>query len=238
MDDLLNQIDSWHQTFQHKKIIKAIEKVPEKERGYELTGLLARALMNSGEGRESLRLLESISDQGSEDWVWFFRMGVVLVLLECGHEADGYLRRCLALGGPVEDVNTVLEQAHENIAARHAHVEEVVALVGANGDDGWVTENGIPPSPRVVHTLFTADEDSARTAAARIEKNGYTFISVESARTAGFRGVGRRAWVVVAAHRDVAVTPEYLYTTRAFFESLAIRIPGGVYDGWEADRPQ
>jgi len=234
LDDLLERVEAWHRASQHKKIIKAVEGIPAERRGYELTGLLARALINVGDrgrgefavrSREALRLLESVSAQGEDDWVWHYQMGVVLVKLECGHEAEDHLLRCLALDGPSEDVHPILEQAREDVAARRAHAEEVCAHFPPPG-----------PKDEVLHLLFTADEESARTAAAAVERNGYTISEVISARAAGMRRqAGRKGWVVVAVRRDVTVTPEYLYTTRAFFESLALRVSGGAYDGWEAD---
>ncbi|MCL2849371.1 MAG: hypothetical protein FWE61_04925, partial [Micrococcales bacterium] len=201
MDNLVQRVDAWHQASQHKKIIKAVESVPADQRGDELTGLLARARINTGNNREALRLLESLSPQAQNTWVWCFRMGVVLVELECGHEAVPYLERCLALGGPAADVDPLLARARDNVAERHAHVEEVCATVAGRVPPG--------PSPQVLHLLFTQDEGSARAAVANIEAHGYSVVTIGSAKHAGFRGMAsRRSWVVEAVDHDVLVSPE------------------------------
>ncbi|WP_263118959.1 hypothetical protein [Cellulomonas sp. RIT-PI-Y] len=40
---------------------------------------------------------------------------------------------------------------------------------------------------------------------------------------------------VIASRDDLAVDPANVRAMRAYFEALAASVPGGDYDGWEAE---
>ena len=63
---LEEQLEIWHQNNEYQKIIDELERIPNAERGHELTGLLARAYENAAGGTEhpeyhlhAIELLES-----------------------------------------------------------------------------------------------------------------------------------------------------------------------------------
>lgn len=68
-----DQLEQWHQQEQFQQIIDAIEAIPPEQRGYELTGLLARAYGNIGAAGETepyekaVSLLRSTKAQGTDD---------------------------------------------------------------------------------------------------------------------------------------------------------------------------
>jgi tetratricopeptide (TPR) repeat protein len=96
---LLKQIERWHEAGKHEKIAETLSALPEKERNYDLTCLLARALNNLSRYEEALGLLESVRDRGGDDALWHFRMGYSLYYLS-GREVEAipYLERAIELG--------------------------------------------------------------------------------------------------------------------------------------------
>ena len=72
-DELMKQIDEWHKAEKHQEIIDALEQIPEAERDFETTSLLARAYNNIEEyakplnclnpsGRKALKMNGGISE--------------------------------------------------------------------------------------------------------------------------------------------------------------------------------
>ena len=59
-DELMKQIDEWHKAEKHQEIIDALEQIPEAERDFETTSLLARAYNNIEEYAKAAELLESV----------------------------------------------------------------------------------------------------------------------------------------------------------------------------------
>lgn len=89
---LLNNIEKWNDNDEFSRCIRAIQAIPESERGYRLTLLLARAYSNLAvlgdhgclkDSRKvdeemleyAIALLKSIEDQGRDDADWHARMG-------------------------------------------------------------------------------------------------------------------------------------------------------------------
>ena len=50
----MQQLEQWHVQGQYQKIVEAIEAIDPTERGYELTGQLARAYNNLGQYERAL----------------------------------------------------------------------------------------------------------------------------------------------------------------------------------------
>lgn len=97
MEPLLEQISQWHEADQHQKIVDAILQLPQEERTYQITGYLARAYNNLARYEEGLALLESIADEGREDWVWWYRMGYSYFRLSRFAEAEEAFQMAVAL---------------------------------------------------------------------------------------------------------------------------------------------
>ena len=88
---LLEQLEQWNKKDEYSRCIRAIEAIPEQERGYLLTVKLSRAYSNLavlgdhgalGENaevdgdllRHAIDLLESVRTQGENDPYWNARM--------------------------------------------------------------------------------------------------------------------------------------------------------------------
>ena len=89
---LLEQLEQWNKKDEYSRCIRAIEAIPEQERGYLLTVKLSRAYSNlavlgdhSAHGRDgevdgellghAIDLLESVRTQGENGPYWNSRMG-------------------------------------------------------------------------------------------------------------------------------------------------------------------
>jgi regulator of ribonuclease activity B len=83
-------------------------------------------------------------------------------------------------------------------------------------------------SPRHwIHYLYCRDEVAARIAAAEVTAGGWEIQGVHAAA----QGPG---WLVIAELHGAVTSPAAVRDARSFFESLAARVDGGDYDGWEA----
>lgn len=99
-EELLKQINEWHEIDEHQKIIDAIEALPHEELGYELTCSLARAYNNMFTDdclKQAVSLLESVQEDGKDDPLWHYRLGYALYYLRREEEALPYFRRVVEL---------------------------------------------------------------------------------------------------------------------------------------------
>lgn len=114
-DSLIEQIAAWHEEEEHDSIIEAVLEVPEEERGYELTCLLARAYNNSEEYEEALDLLLSVGEEGKHDLMWHFRIGYAYYYLEQLEAAEKAFVRVLESDPGNRDAQEFLEWIREEI---------------------------------------------------------------------------------------------------------------------------
>ena len=111
-DELMKQIDEWHKAEKHQEIIDALEQIPEAERDFETTSLLARAYNNIEEYAKAAELLESVREEGAEDERWNFRMGYAQYFLNNYREALDYFSRARELNPEDEDTLSFIRQCN------------------------------------------------------------------------------------------------------------------------------
>lgn len=111
-DELMKQIDEWHKAEKHKEIIDALEQIPEAERDFETTSLLARAYNNIEEYAKAAELLESVREEGAEDERWNFRMGYAQYFLNNYREALDYFSKARELNPEDEDTLSFIRQCN------------------------------------------------------------------------------------------------------------------------------
>lgn len=100
---LREQIETLHDADQHQQIIDLILSLPEGERNYDLTSLLARAYVNLEDPKNwetALDLLLSVEEEGKTDAKWHFSTGAVLCRLLRGEEAEARFQAGYALVPP------------------------------------------------------------------------------------------------------------------------------------------
>lgn len=98
MEVLIEQINEWHISRNHRKIIETIMALPEHERGYELTCLLGRAFINEDEYAEALKVLDSIHSEYSDNASYCFRYGLALYHLRWEYDAVMWFEKALERG--------------------------------------------------------------------------------------------------------------------------------------------
>jgi tetratricopeptide (TPR) repeat protein len=114
----INQLYQWHEEDEHKKIIGALEELPQAEWDFEFSGLYARALNNDERYEEALDHLMSLEEEGKDDAIWNFRIGYSLYYLNREEEAARYFQKAMDLGDDSEDTQTLLECSLEEAEAR------------------------------------------------------------------------------------------------------------------------
>ena len=111
-DELMKQIDEWHKAEKHQEIIDALEQIPEAERDFETTSLLARAYNNIEEYAKAAELLESVREEGAEDERWNFRMGYAQYFLNNYREALDYFSKARELNPEDEYTLSIIRQCN------------------------------------------------------------------------------------------------------------------------------
>ena len=111
-DEQMKQIDEWHKAEKHQEIIDALEQIPEAERDFETTSLLARAYNNIEEYAKAAELLESVREEGAEDERWNFRMGYAQYFLNNYREALDYFSKARELNPEDEDTLSFIRQCN------------------------------------------------------------------------------------------------------------------------------
>ncbi|MDO7906254.1 SMI1/KNR4 family protein [Paenibacillus sp. JX-17] len=86
-EELLEQLDTWHEEDEYEQIVEAILEVPEDERDYILNSHLGRAYNNLEQYVDAVEVLSRIADEGQEDPLWHYRIGMAYYYLERYEEA-------------------------------------------------------------------------------------------------------------------------------------------------------
>jgi len=113
--ELLNQIGQWRKEMAHQKIIDAINAVPQEERDYLLTCILAREYNITGNFPKAKELLDSVRKEGLKDPNWFFHYGYCLMSLHRFAEAKGAFQQCLKIAPKFPNVRGLLNSCEINI---------------------------------------------------------------------------------------------------------------------------
>ncbi|RRJ62736.1 SMI1/KNR4 family protein [Paenibacillus oralis] len=86
-EDLLAQLETWHEEDKFENIVNAITEIPAEDRDYELVSHLGRALNNLKRYEEAVEQLMTVADEGQEDPLWHYRAGLAYYYLERYDEA-------------------------------------------------------------------------------------------------------------------------------------------------------
>lgn len=113
--DLLAQLQKWHEDDEFQKIIDTIYAIPEAEWDYELRMHLARALNNAGDMKGAIEQLRIVEEQGKEDPLWHFRMGYAYYYLDREEEAIPYFERAQQLDPKDQDAPMFLGLCREEM---------------------------------------------------------------------------------------------------------------------------
>lgn len=99
----VKQIEQWHEDDEYRRIVGAIRTLDEEDWNYDIVGWLARSYNNLGRYDEAIRLLQTTSEQGKEDPIWYYRLAYSYFHKKEYKTAVEALDRSLALDGEFED---------------------------------------------------------------------------------------------------------------------------------------
>ncbi|WP_433922244.1 SMI1/KNR4 family protein [Paenibacillus taichungensis] len=81
-DELLERLEAWHEQDEYEEIIDAITEVREEDRDYILVNHLGRALNNMERYQEAVEQFLSVEEEGQNDPLWHYRIGLAYYYLE------------------------------------------------------------------------------------------------------------------------------------------------------------
>lgn len=123
-EDLLEQLELWHEEDEIQEIVDAIEEIDPEERDYVLNSHLGRALNNLGRYEEALEVFEEIEDEGEEDPLWHFRVGFCYYYLKQYDEAIREFEIADRLEPEDEDTLEFLALSRRKAAKKKAAVKK------------------------------------------------------------------------------------------------------------------
>lgn len=151
---LLDQLECWHEQGDYEKIIARILEIDEWQYQYILVSQAARAYNNLGSYQKALELLMTVKEQGTEDCLWFYRLGYAYFYLNKRKEAATCFEKVLEFDADDTDALFYLlhcyeeedEQEKWQAAAdrlRESAPEEWAEYIEAGGEN---------PEPRELYT--------------------------------------------------------------------------------------
>jgi tetratricopeptide (TPR) repeat protein len=135
--DIINQLNEWHERNEHQKIIDAVEQTPARERGFEITGMYARALNNAGRYQEAFDQLMAVEEYGRGNGVWNFRVGYSLYYMDRSQEAAEYFQRAVDFGDDCPDTRDMLKMSLESAPwdSLHEYIHKYIETADKYPDD-------------------------------------------------------------------------------------------------------
>ncbi len=114
--EFLHNLEMWNEQNEYKKIIDAIESLPDSQKTPDLISRMARAYNNLAgpEDRELLKkaveLLDSVEEELAEDHNWNYRKGYALYYLDQELRARYYFEKALELRPGDEDTQEMIRE--------------------------------------------------------------------------------------------------------------------------------
>ncbi|NMO94343.1 SMI1/KNR4 family protein [Paenibacillus lemnae] len=134
-EELLTQLEEWHEEDEFEEIVDAITNIPAEERDYELISHLGRAYNNLERYEDAIEQFLLVEEEGTDDPLWHYRMGLAYYYLERYEDAEREFRIADRLEPGDEDTLEFLEWI-EREKAEDSGEESVSAGEGTIAEDG------------------------------------------------------------------------------------------------------
>ncbi|WP_336782563.1 SMI1/KNR4 family protein [Paenibacillus illinoisensis] len=119
-DELLEQLEEWHEQDEFEEIVDAITAIDVEERDYELIGHLGRALNNLERYEEAVEQFLTVAEEGQDDPLWHYRIGLAYYYLEQYEKARAAFENADRLDPGDEDTQEFLEWIRSKTAEKPA----------------------------------------------------------------------------------------------------------------------
>ncbi|MCK8486582.1 SMI1/KNR4 family protein [Paenibacillus sp. MBLB2552] len=153
-EELLEQLQTWHEEDEYEQIVQAVKDVPAEERDYELVSHLGRALNNLERYDEAVEQFRTVAAEGQDDPLWHYRIGLAYYYLGRYGEARTAFENADRLEPEDEDTLEFLSWIAEKTAESEAEGAEAAPETSAS----VAAEAGQTPAAPVV---FEGDFDAA-----------------------------------------------------------------------------
>lgn len=145
-EELLERLETWHEEDEYEKIVDAVQEIPVEERDYELVNHLGRALNNLERYEEAVEQFLTVAEEGADDPLWQYRIGLAYYYLEQYEKAEQAFERSDELEPGDEDTLEFLEWIRNG--DEHEEYEEDVDMSEAVDEEDRLAKESAE-EPRV-----------------------------------------------------------------------------------------
>ncbi|WP_059050294.1 SMI1/KNR4 family protein [Paenibacillus senegalimassiliensis] len=161
-DELLQQLEAWHEADDYEQIVQAVTDIPSGERDYVLVSHLGRALNNLERYEEAVEQFLTVVHEGAQDALWHYRLGLAYYYLEKYDKARQAFQAADRLEPGDEDTLEFLRWIEEKEAeAAEAGENQAAGLDKAQEVMGSDVESGTQGNSASVLSTYEASLDSS-----------------------------------------------------------------------------
>ncbi|WP_339277152.1 SMI1/KNR4 family protein [Paenibacillus sp. FSL W8-0426] len=129
-DELLERLEAWHEEDEFEEIVDSITEIKEEERDYALVSHLGRALNNLERYEEAVEQFLSVAEEGQDDPLWHYRIGLAYYYLEQYEHAREAFEKADRLDPGDEDTQEFLEWIRSKTKTDEKAVETAQSAAG------------------------------------------------------------------------------------------------------------
>jgi len=160
-EELLEQLETWHEQDEYEKIVEAVQEIPAEERDYELVNHLGRALNNLERYEEAVEQFLTVAEEGADDPLWQYRIGLAYYYLEQYDKAEQAFERSDELEPGDEDTLEFLEwiRNRDDEEEEDEDADEGEGVTGEDDEDGELEKITAKEQPVVISSIPLVHDD-------------------------------------------------------------------------------